>query len=55
MWMETVLGFCAGCKVYSLLVKIGVHKESCEACNNIDWEAIAKKQQEKDRLDNTKE
>jgi len=44
MWMETVLGFCAGCKVYALLVWLGVHKEDCEACNNIDWEAIAKKE-----------
>ena len=32
MWLETVLGFCAGCKVYSLLVWMGVHKEVCEAC-----------------------
>ena len=47
MWLETVLGFCAGCKVYSLLVKMGIHDEVCEACNSIDWEAIAKKQQEK--------
>lgn len=53
MWLETVLGFCVGCKVYSLLVKLGVHKEACDACNNIDWEAIAKKQQEKNRLDNS--
>ena len=47
MWLETVLGYCVGCKVYSLLVWMGVHKEACEACDNIDWEAIAKKQQEK--------
>ena len=37
MWMETVLGFCAGCKVHSLLVWMGVLKEECEACNNLDW------------------
>lgn len=34
MWMETVLGFCVGCKVHSLLVKLGVLKDECEACNN---------------------
>ena len=43
MWLETVLGYCVGCKVYSLLVWIGIHEKECEACNNIDWEAIAKK------------
>ncbi|HEX2531917.1 MAG TPA: DUF4395 domain-containing protein [Burkholderiaceae bacterium] len=37
MWMETVLGFCVGCKVHSLLVKVGVMKEECEACNNLPW------------------
>ena len=47
MWLETVLGFCVGCKIYSLLVWLGVHEEPCEACNNIDWEEIARKQQEK--------
>ncbi|QKI88935.1 DUF4395 domain-containing protein [Thiomicrorhabdus xiamenensis] len=47
MWMETVLGFCVGCKVYSLLVKLGVFKEECEACNNIDWDEIARKNQER--------
>ena len=43
MWMETVLGFCLGCKIHSLLVWMGVLKEECEACNNIDWDAMAKK------------
>lgn len=37
MWMETVLGFCAGCKVHSLLVWLGVLEEECVACNNLDW------------------
>jgi hypothetical protein len=37
MWMETVLGFCVGCKVHSLLVKVGLLKEECEACNNLSW------------------
>lgn len=43
MWLEAILGFCVGCKVHSLLVLIGVLKEDCEACNNIDWDEIAKK------------
>ena len=47
MWMETVLGFCVGCKIHALLVKLGVIKEECEACNNIDWDEIARKQQAK--------
>lgn len=37
MWMETVLGFCVGCKVHSLLVKLGWLKDECEACNNLSW------------------
>jgi hypothetical protein len=41
MWLEAVLGLCVGCKVYALLVKLGIHKEECDACNNIDWDEIA--------------
>ena len=37
MWMETVLGFCLGCQVHALLVKIGVLEEPCEECNNLDF------------------
>lgn len=47
MWMETVLGFCVGCKIHALMVKVGWIQDECEACNNIDWEAIAKKNQER--------
>jgi hypothetical protein len=43
MWMESVLGFCAGCSIHALLVKVGVLKEECEACNNIDWDEIARR------------
>ncbi len=43
MWLEVVFGFCVGCKVHALLAKIGIIKEECEACNNIDWDEIAKK------------
>ncbi|SMN15811.1 hypothetical protein CRYPA_1798 [uncultured Candidatus Thioglobus sp.] len=50
MWLETVLGFCVGCKIHAGLVKIGWIKESCEACNDIDWAKIAKnKQQNSDK------
>nr|CAA6829054.1 MAG: Unknown protein [uncultured Thiotrichaceae bacterium] len=45
MWLETVLGYCVGCKVHSLLVRMGVLEEECEACNNIDWDALAAKKQ----------
>ncbi len=41
MWMETVLGFCVGCKVHSLLVKVGLMRDECEACNNLTWNAKA--------------
>jgi hypothetical protein len=47
MWMEAVLGFCVGCKLHALLVKVGIFKEECEACNNIDWDAIAARQKAK--------
>jgi hypothetical protein len=41
MWAEAVLSFCVGCKIHALLVMMGVFKEPCDACNNIDWDAIA--------------
>jgi hypothetical protein len=47
MWAEVTLGFCVGCKLHALLVKIGVFKEACEACNNIDWDAIARRAAER--------
>lgn len=37
MWMETVLGFCLGCQVHALLVKVGILEEPCEECNNLDF------------------
>jgi hypothetical protein len=37
MWMETVLGFCVGCQVHSLLVKLGWLQDECEACNNLSF------------------
>jgi Domain of unknown function (DUF4395) len=37
MWLEAVLGFCLGCELHALLVKVGLFKEECEACNNLDF------------------
>jgi Domain of unknown function (DUF4395) len=37
MWLEAVLGYCLGCEVHALLVKLGVFKEECEACNQLDF------------------
>ena len=48
MWLEAVLGFCVGCKIHWLLVKLGVHKDQCEACNNIDWDEMARGKAQKD-------
>lgn len=49
MWMEAILGFCVGCKVHALLVWLGVFKEECEACNNIDWDEIARRKQAREQ------
>ncbi|MDX1353471.1 MAG: DUF4395 family protein, partial [Thiomicrorhabdus sp.] len=46
MWLEAILGFCAGCKLHSLLVWTGLFKEECVACNNINWEEIAHRQKQ---------
>jgi hypothetical protein len=43
MWMESVLGYCVGCKLHALLVMMGVLKEECAACNDIDWDEIARR------------
>lgn len=37
MWLETVLGFCMGCKLHALAAKLGWVKEECEECNNLDF------------------
>ena len=47
MWLEATLGYCVGCKVHALLVKVGILKEECESCNNIDWDEIARKHKAK--------
>jgi len=35
MWLELTFGFCAGCYIHALLVKIGIIKEECLDCNDI--------------------
>lgn len=47
MWLEAILGYCVGCELHALLVKLGVFKEECESCNNIDWDEIARKNEER--------
>ncbi|MFM1859956.1 MAG: DUF4395 family protein [Burkholderiaceae bacterium] len=36
MWLEAILGFCVGCQIHAGLVKLGIFKEECEACNNLE-------------------
>ncbi|MBO1924407.1 DUF4395 domain-containing protein [Thiomicrorhabdus sp. 6S3-12] len=38
MWLEAVFGFCLGCKVHWLLAKIGIFKEHCYDCMNVDFD-----------------
>ncbi|QCU89825.1 DUF4395 family protein [Thiomicrorhabdus sediminis] len=47
MWLEAILGFCVGCQIHALLVKLRILDEPCEACGNIDWDEIARKHQER--------
>lgn len=37
MWLEAILGFCVGCQIHALLVKVGVFEEACDECNNLDF------------------
>ena len=37
MWMETVFGFCLGCKLHWLLAKLGFFKAHCYDCINVDF------------------
>ena len=46
MWLEAILGWCAGCQIHTLLVKLGIFKEECEACNDI-FSKEAQKMREK--------
>ncbi|WP_319380889.1 DUF4395 family protein [Thiomicrorhabdus sp.] len=41
MWMEAVFGFCLGCKMHWILAKLGIFKEHCYDCMNVDFEQKA--------------
>lgn len=41
MWLEAVFGFCLGCKMHWLLAKIGIFKQHCYDCMNVDFEQRA--------------
>jgi len=49
MWLELTFGFCAGCYIHALLVKVGIIKEACEDCNDIFARARRLKEQEKNK------
>lgn len=41
MWLEAIFGFCLGCKLHWLMAKIGIFKEHCYDCMNVDFEQRA--------------
>lgn len=47
MWLEAIIGFCVGCKIYAGLVHLGLVNRHCDACENIDWDKIRLKKQQK--------
>ncbi|CAC9653099.1 DUF4395 domain-containing protein [bacterium endosymbiont of Bathymodiolus sp. 5 South] len=47
MWLEAIIGYCAGCKLYAILAHAGLVNRHCEACDNIDWDEIKRKKQTK--------
>ena len=47
MWLEATIGYRAGCKLYAVLARAGLVNRHCEACDNIDWDEIKRKKQEK--------
>jgi hypothetical protein len=36
MWLEAIIGYCAGCKLYAILAHAGLVNRHCEACDNIN-------------------
>ncbi len=49
MWLEAIIGYCAGCTLYAILAHAGIVSRHCDVCDNIDWDKIKRKKQE--RLD----
>jgi hypothetical protein len=41
MWLEAVFGFCLGCKIHWMLAKLGILKEHCYSCMNVDFDQKA--------------
>ncbi|MBF6057416.1 MULTISPECIES: DUF4395 family protein [Thiomicrorhabdus] len=41
MWMEAVFGFCLGCKLHWVLAKLGIFKDFCYDCMNVDFDQRA--------------
>jgi len=40
--LEAVLGYCLGCKIFALLMRVGVVPEAvCEACNDLSKRPVA--------------
>lgn len=37
MWLEATLGLCLGCKLHWLLAKLGIFKQHCYDCMNVDF------------------
>ncbi len=52
MWLESVLGLCLGCKMHALLAWMGILKNECYACNNLDFDETSEKDQLKKPLKN---
>lgn len=52
MWMEAVFGFCLGCKLHWLLAKLGIFKEHCYDCMNVDFDQKAW-MEEKKKIENS--
>jgi len=46
MWLELTFGFCAGCYIHALFVKVGIIEEACEDCNDIFARARRLKKEE---------
>lgn len=55
MWMEAVFGYCLGCQMHWILAKIGVFKEHCYDCMNVDFEQRAWMAERKQKADELKQ
>lgn len=55
MWLEAVFGFCLGCKMHWIFAKLGIFKEHCYDCMNVDFEQkawMAERQRKEEELKN---